>query len=384
MDIGFKHHQFCITRLSDDALYVIFKKLDTKLNRESFSLTCHHFLDIQDLNLKCLEIDSLRRPPTNQRISSCMLEKLLNRFRQLESLSVNLCIDVTDSGLRQLQNYGSKLHSLYLHDLFKVTNKGISYIASGCPLLSVISLSFCKITNRGLKNLSKSCKYLEEVNLFCCANITDNGIRSLNQNCRQLRTLNIGMCQKISGVGFQGCLPTLACLKAHSCVLSSTGITEMLSGGGLEYLNFANIICIGDNGLAAIGLGFAANLKILDFNKCRFVTDDVVLSIAKGCPLLQEWNLSHCNRIGTSGWYSIGLYCKNLERLHVSGCYDFHNDALLALGNGCERLLVVSMKSCFQVFSSVKNSFRTQREGREIIEKEVSTVFPCLAFTRQS
>nr|GEZ74087.1 hypothetical protein [Tanacetum cinerariifolium] len=355
MDIGFKHHQFSITRLSDDALYVIFKKLDTKLNRESFSLTCHHFLDIQDSNLKCLEIDSLRRPPTNQRISSCMLEKLLNRFRQLELLSVNLCIDVKDSGLRQLQNYGSKLRSLYLHDLFKVTNKGISYIASGCPLLSVISLSFCKITNRGLKNLSKSCKYLKEVNLFCCANITDNGIRSLNQNCRKLRTLNIGMCQNISGVGFQGCLPTLACLKAHSCVLSSTGITEMLSGGGLEYLNLANIICIGYNGLAAIGLGFAANLKILDFNKCRFVTDDVVLSIAKGCPLLQEWNLSHCDRIGTS-----------------------------ALGNGCERLLVVSMKSCPQVFSSVKNSFRTQREGREIIEREVSTVFSCLAFTRQS
>ncbi|PWA52442.1 hypothetical protein CTI12_AA454760 [Artemisia annua] len=97
----------------------------------------------------------------------------------------------------------------------------------------------------GLKNLSKSCKYLKEVNLFCCANIADNGIRSLNQNCRQLRTVDIGMCQKISGVGFQGCLPTLACLKAHSCVLSSTGITEMLSGGGLEYLNLANFICIG-------------------------------------------------------------------------------------------------------------------------------------------
>ena len=67
----------------------------------------------------------------------------------------------------------------------------------------------------------------------------------------------------------------------------------MLSGGGLEYLNLANIICIGDNGLAAIGLGFAANFKILDFNRSRFVMDDVVLSIAKGCPLLQEWNLSH-------------------------------------------------------------------------------------------
>ena len=194
MEVGLKHHRSSITHLSDDSLYMIFQKLDTKLDRESFGLTCHHFLDIQNSSLKCLKIDSMRRPPFNQTIDSSMLNKLLNRFRQLESLSVNLCMDVTDLGLSQLQNYGSKLHSLYLDDSFNVTNKGISYIASGCPLLSVISISFCKITDTGLIKLSKSCKYLKEVDLFKCSKITDSGIRSLNKNCRQLRTLNIGMC----------------------------------------------------------------------------------------------------------------------------------------------------------------------------------------------
>ncbi|PWA68638.1 leucine-rich repeat domain, L domain-like protein [Artemisia annua] len=301
MEAGLKHHRSSITHLSDDSLHLIFEKLDTKLDRESFGLTCHHFLDIQNSSLKCLKIDSMGCPP-------------LSGF----------------------------------------TNKGIYYIASGCPLLSLISLSFCKITDIGLKKLSKSCKYLKEVDLFACSKITDSGIQSLNQNCRQLRTLNIGMCDKITGAGFQGCSPKLACLKAYSCVLSSTGITEMLSGGGLEYLNFGRITCIGDNGLAAIGAGFARNLKILDFNKCDFVTDDVVLSISKGCPLLQEWNLSHCGYIGL----------------------------LVALGDGCERLLVVSMKYCPQAFASGKNSFITQKKGRKILEKEVMSIIPHWAFAR--
>ncbi|GJY22702.1 RNI-like superfamily protein [Tanacetum coccineum] len=69
------------------------------------------------------------------------------------------------------------------------------------------------------------------------------------------------------------------------------------------------------DGLAAIGLGLASNLKIL-FYECRFIKDDAIIEISKRCPLLQEWNLSVCVQIGIRGWESIGMYCINLETLH--------------------------------------------------------------------
>ncbi|PWA34837.1 RNI-like superfamily protein [Artemisia annua] len=369
MDVGLQDHPSYITNLHNDSLYLIFEKLDMKVDQDSFGLTCHRFLDIQNSSSKCLEL--------GYNGSSFMLDKLLKRFRKLESLSLKGCTYVFNSGLSRLQTCGSKLHTLYLVRVC-LKNTGLSYIASGCPLLSVISICSCVITDKGLKILSESCKYLKDVELLPiqCDSITDSGIQSLNQNCRQLRTLIIGCCPGIAGVGFQGCSPTLSCLIATNCALSSTGITNILSGGGLEYLNFGSVKCIGANGLAAIGLGFAANLKVLDLNHCSFVTDEVVLSISKGCPLLQEWNLSYCDKIGTSGWYPIGWYCSNLEILHVNECYSFQNEALIALGNGCKRLSVIHMKNCPRIISTEKDLFITQREGRKIIESEVSMIIP--------
>ncbi|GJQ94134.1 leucine-rich repeat domain, L domain-like protein [Tanacetum coccineum] len=348
MDVGLQDHHSYITNLHDDTLYLIFGKLDTKVDQDYFGLTCHRFLDIQNSSRKCLEL--------GYNSNSFMLDKLLKRFRQLESLSLKGCTYVFGSCLSRLQTCGSKLHAIYLVRVICFGKRTLSYIASGCPLLSVISICSCNITDKGLKILSK-CKYLKDVELLpdLCDSITDSGSQSLIQNCRQLRTLNIGNCPGIVGVGFQGCSPTLSCLVATNCSLSSTGIAHILSGGGLEYLNFGSVKCTGDNGLATIGLGFAANLKVLDFNLCSFVTDDVVLSISKGCPMLQVWNLSYCDKIGTSGWYPIGWYCENLEILHVNECYSFNNEALIALGDGCKRLSIIQMKNCPRVVSTGKD-----------------------------
>ncbi|GKD41086.1 hypothetical protein Tco_1261293, partial [Tanacetum coccineum] len=59
--------------------------------------------------------------------------------------------------------------------------------------------------------------------------------------------------------------------------------------------------------LRAIGLGGnGANIKILDIGGS--VDNDAIMNIAKGCPLLQEWNLSHRKEeIHFSGWKSIVL-----------------------------------------------------------------------------
>ncbi|KAI3806209.1 hypothetical protein L1987_22106 [Smallanthus sonchifolius] len=355
----------CISDLPDEHLYLICEKLDFNLERESFGLTCQRFLHIQSSSRKLLDLQPL--PWLNNsysdriKIDSFMLDKLLNRFRHLESLSLTGCDNVTDSGLVLLQKYGFKLHSIHLDFCLGITNVGFSSIASGCPSLSVINLFSSSIEISGLEILTKSCKSLKEVSLGMCNKITDRGIQSLVQNCRQLRALRITCCEGIYGIGFEGCSSTLACLEADECAFAM-GLTEVLSGGGLEYLNLASHTkYIRGHGLAEIGLGVAANLKILKFRGCRFVKDDAIISISKGCPLLQEWNLTFCENITISGWKSIGLHCQSLERIHVSRCLKLCDRGLLALGNGCRQLSVIFMKDCRLVTPSGIELFKTLR-----------------------
>ncbi|GJR62162.1 leucine-rich repeat domain, L domain-like protein [Tanacetum coccineum] len=388
MDLRYKNTRSCISTtthlLPDDVLYLIFEKLDSKLDQDSFGLTCHSFLNIQNSSRKCLKLGCSVLP------ECCCLDvfhpranvkRLLNRFTQLESLSSGNCNLVSDSCLTPLLKYGSKLHSLYLDDFYNLTNIVLASIASGCHLLSIISLSKCSVTNSGLKILTQSCKSLREVNLACCKKITDNGIRYLNQNCRQLRSLNISGCDRVVGEGFKGFSETLACLEANNCVFDSMG--DVLSGGGLEYLNLNGLHkCIGENGLAAIGLGFASNLIILDLGWCTFVDDDTINKISKGCPLLQNWNLSYCENIGTPGWESIGLHCKNLKILHLNYCGQLCERGLLALGNGCKRLAVIYMCRYLKIYELRLHLFKIRRQDVEIRYEQIWDIRPSWAFTR--
>ncbi|PWA99132.1 hypothetical protein CTI12_AA011870 [Artemisia annua] len=132
---------------------------------------------------------------------------MLNRFRHLELLSLIRSRGIPDSGLTPLQMYGSKLQSLNLFFFSRVTDKGLSYVAS------------------------ESCKSLKHVDLSLCSGITDNGVQCLSQNCRQLTKLWISGCDKILGKGFQGVSPTLACLEAKNCPFDSEGVSAVLSGG---------------------------------------------------------------------------------------------------------------------------------------------------------
>ncbi|GJR52174.1 leucine-rich repeat domain, L domain-like protein [Tanacetum coccineum] len=239
---GSKNHQYsCIslTHLPRDSLRSIFEKLDSNHDQESFGLTCHSFLDIQNLSCKCLKLGC--RSTCSSLHDSVNIETLLKRFNQLESLSLGTCLKVSDSRLNALLKYCSNLRSLYLDQCCYLTNVGLTSVASCCPLLSIISLSRCTIRDSGLEILSKSCKSLKEVNISGCIRITDRGIQSLNENCSQLRALNISGCDEIVGESFEGFSSTLTCLEAEYCAFNSTAVGSILSGGGLEYLNLSSL-----------------------------------------------------------------------------------------------------------------------------------------------
>ncbi|CAH1433094.1 unnamed protein product [Lactuca virosa] len=367
--------------LPDDCLTFIFEKLDSSIDRESFGLTCHRFLQIQNPNRKSLEFGcSFSRSnlsETTINIDSFILDKLIKRFTQLNSLNLCGCVNLQDSGLIQLINHGSKLHTLYLDCCFKITDSGLSHIALGCQALSFISLYRCPITDIGLQHLSKSCLSLKDINLEWCSQITDGGISAITTNCRHLRAVKISHCDKIKGVGFNGYSKTLACLEADSCKIEPEGILGILSGGGLEYLNVSCLSwCTRGDGLRSIGGGFGKNIRVLDFRVCRSVGDETVIEIAKGCPLLQEWNLSLCSEIGVLGWESIGGYCGNLEKLHVNGCRGFCDRGLLSLRNGCKRLMILYVSRCRQVSELAIELFKVARWDVEIKVEEVMCIMP--------
>ncbi|KAM3376289.1 F-box/LRR-repeat protein 12 [Capsicum galapagoense] len=377
-----------IIQLPDDCLLCIFQLLDCGSDRESFGLTCRRWLQIQNLNRRSLQfqssftmlnISSLSQ--NNTQISTFQLSRLLNRFQNLESLSLSGCTELPDSGLALLPRHGSKLQSLHLDCCFSITDDGLSFVTSGCSSLVILSLYRCNVTDYGLEALSKSCLALEDLNLSYCCQISDYGVRAISQNCRRLRAIRISYCRNLTGVGFQGCSQTLTYLEADSCRLEPNGIQSILSGGGLEYLSVPNLtLRTRVDGLIAISVGFAAKLRVLNFRCSRTIGDDCITAMAKGCPSLQEWNLAICHEVKTEGWESIGLHCHNLKIIHVNRCRNLLDSGMQALRDGCRRLSVLYITGCPQISVVTLEVFKIARGNVKIKEEEIVCICPDGAF----
>ncbi|KAF5726509.1 RNI-like superfamily protein [Tripterygium wilfordii] len=371
-----------IIHLPDDCLSFIFSRLDCNYDRESFGLTCHRWLNIQNVGRQSLQFHCslsmvTSRYDTNFEVSSYHLYRLLTRFQHLQYLSLSGCTELPDSGLTHLQYYGSKLHTLYLDCCLAITDDGLSVGAACCRSLEVISLYRCNVTDAGLMVLASSCFELKHVNLSHCTRISDHGLRALCQACRKLLAVKVSICRDVTGIGFRGCSPTLTYINAEGCKLEPEGITEMVSGGGLEYLDVAFVswwIC--GHGFEAIGSGFASRLKILNFRMCRTVGDESIIAIAKGCPLLQEWNLALCHGVKLLGWQSIGLNCNNLKKLHVNRCKNLFDRGLQALRDGCNCLEMLYIDRSGYFSSTAVELFKLYRGDVEIKREEILCIGP--------
>ncbi|KAL9453952.1 hypothetical protein AB3S75_009539 [Citrus x aurantiifolia] len=377
--------QTSVMDLPDDCLRFIFQWLDCGTDRESFGLTCHRWLDIQNLCRRSLQFQcsftlltrsSLSQPIID--IRSFHVSRLLTRFQHLNWLSLSGCTELPDLGLNQLQNYGSKLQTLYLDCCFQITDNGLSMIATDCSSLTSISLYRCNVTDVGLETLANTCSTLMRVNLSYCLHISDCGLRALSQGCSQLTAVRISSCRSVTGIGFNGCSPTLAYIDAESCQLGPEGIIGIVSGGGLEFLNVSGMsLTLNGGGLAAIGTGYATRLKTLNLRMCRNVGDESIVAIAKGCPLLEEWNLSLCHEVRFPGWASVGLSCNNLEKLHVNRCRNLCDRGLQALRDGCKQLLILYVnKKNNRVSLTAWELFKMYRGNVDIKDEEVMCIGP--------
>lgn len=373
-----------ILQLPQDCLHLVFQRLDSSSDREAFGLTCQRWLRIQSsictsLHFSCSFSHQTPISLSQDRISIGYLHlyRVLRRYPNLHLLSLCGCTELPDSALFLFTDYGSKLQSLHLDCCFAVSDVGLSSIAKGCSLLNDLSLYRCNITDTGLRILSESCFALKDVNLSYCSQISDDGIRALSKNCRFLRCINVSHCRGVNGTGFQNCSHTLSYIEADSCKLEPDGVQAMFSGGGLEYLDVSNLgWCIRGHGFGAFDTRFTSKLTVLNFRVCRYIDDEAIMGIARGCPSLKEWNLALCHEISVVGWEAIASNCSTLERLHVNRCRNLCDRGLQALREGCRRLQKLYLGRCCRVSSTAVEMFKMLRGDVIISDEEVMCISP--------
>lgn len=82
-----------------------------------------------------------------------------------------------------------------------VTDKGVTEIARGCPLLQMINLAYCtEMTDESLRALSK-CSSLKTLEIRGCPRVSSAGLSAIAVGCRQISKLDIKKCHDIDDAG---------------------------------------------------------------------------------------------------------------------------------------------------------------------------------------
>ncbi|XP_071120754.1 uncharacterized protein [Mytilus edulis] len=220
--------------------------------------------------------------------------------KRLESLCINGCQNITDEGLETvLKKHGSSLRVLEMFGCFKITPKGIRYLATHCINLLTLNLGQCyKLKDSCISQLSTSLGRIESLDLRGVKHIKDNCIRYVVKNCPRLKTIVMANCPNISDVA----------LLEISTYLSDIRVIDVCGCRNIT-----------DNSIRALSNN-CQNLRNIDISSTG-CTQRSVFMLANFCnQRLEEAKLNFLADVTDAVVIKLVKHCKKLKLLHLYGC----------------------------------------------------------------
>eukprot|EP00803_Ostreobium_quekettii_P003278 evm.model.scf_2717.2 EVM.evm.TU.scf_2717.2 scf_2717:9096-14414(+) len=132
------------------------------------------------------------------RISGSVLNEMQELAPKLRSLDLAECRGISGETLQYSVSQLTCLTSLNLTGIPEVSDDVLSAIASNCPLTR-ISLDLCvRLTDNGIRMLTEACPGLDHLSLDKVEKLTDLGIESIAANCKKLKELGLRYCTKVT------------------------------------------------------------------------------------------------------------------------------------------------------------------------------------------
>ena len=249
--------------------------------------------------------------PNSEQIS--VNKHLLGKDPHVKSLvkSIPPRILLSSDGIRQT-------HKL---QMFNIIDK--KYLFNFGENISLMDEFQCptSFTDDDLIRMVPNFRKLRSLAFFRCKNISNEALKHVAQNWPEdkvkLKELIMYECDKISDEGLH---PLLAsCKDIKTLFLSGTKLSPY-------FLGIVGATC---QSIRKLVLGVKGNLWERNITKIQNVTNDGILAIAKGCALLRNLNLNHCEQVTDQTLRHLAQHCRDLKSLEIYGCTKISVDGVI-------------------------------------------------------
>lgn len=174
----------------------------------------------------------LSRMPHLEELGLARLKPTAPCVKALQFLDLTAC-SVIGYTLREIAMGCRQLRTLYLSSCRDVTDETIVAFTTNCLEMRALYLSGCsELTDAAVLSISKNCKKLNVLNVSGCNMITDCSLVKLVTECPELHTIYLANCDKITGKLLSAMLVNSMSMK----MLELSGCDTVIATYGLEGL----------------------------------------------------------------------------------------------------------------------------------------------------
>lgn len=301
----------------------------------------------------CLSVDYITDTMVTT-ISKGLISLTHLDLRDAPLIEPSITLDLTNNGLQQINHHGRLKHlSLIRSQEFlptyfrRVNDLGLLFMADNCANMESICLGgFCRVTDTGFKTIFHACSKLLKlklshgtqltdlvfhdisatslsllhVSLRWCSLLTNQAVANLVSN-KDLKVLDLRCCRNLGDLAL-GAIRTLMRLKV--LLLDFTDISDV----GLSFLRsrvIQSLVSLSvrgckkltDKGISSLFEGCSiTELRELDLSNLPNLSDNAILSLAKGRIPIAELRMRQCPLIGDTSVIALASMQVDEERRH--------------------------------------------------------------------
>jgi F-box/leucine-rich repeat protein 2/20 len=283
---------------------------------------------VKDLNLRgCVQL----REQWNK-------HGFIDACQNLENFSLEGCrIDRTSIHCFLLQN--SRLVHVNLSGLTGATNAAMKILASHCPRVEVLNISWCNnIDNRGLKKVVEGCPKLRDLRAGEVRGWDDVELMTELFKRNTLETLVLMNCDSLNDESLT------ALFEGNGEEIDILTDRPMVPPRRLKHLDLTRCRSITDTGLNSL-VDNVPSLEALHLSKCGNLTDDSLMSLLPTMPILTHLDIEELENLTNEVLKTLAECpcAPHLRHLCVSYCENLGDAGMLPALKACSRLASLEM-----------------------------------------
>lgn len=298
------------------------------------------------------------------RMSDVGLRCVSSKAFMMVDLDLSGCTGVEGVGLACFGENSPNLVKVNLHGCGRLQSWAFQRLVCGCPLIEELDVSQCNLlTDHDMGVLATNCPRIIRLNVKDAKQLSDIALVEVAKRCSALEWIDTSRSElpwKITDVGILGLAencPQLKTLIAQGCD-QLTDVAMAWIGRGcqaLTHLDLRNCVKGSNAGVRALAEGCFA-LEHLDLTNMKGVTDTGVRALANNCPALKQLHLAGMFMLtdgkkrdfGLEGLQALCGHARNIELLHVSGCFQVQKGALNCVARSAfaHKLLDLNLSGC--------------------------------------